>query len=359
MRLLALLYALFLSCQLSAHTVEVVFFEFEEIEKEWLIGGSLDLAYVLPETRGVEDQGPLSRYELLEGTAEEHARYAREAEAFFRDKVTLTYGGEPLDYEIRILDPLVDGIYQFQEDPEDLAFIQVQAVVPRPEPGKSLVIGWNDDLEADMQLSMARDEKWQFFPVDNGTQFEIIAGDGESPGEFWPWLKSGFRHVLPLGLDHAAFMIALFCLVGGLRKALMLSLIFTIAHGTTLALLVLGVVQFGSWVELAIGLTIAWAGWEVWRGAKVRPWTVAVIFAFGLLHGLGFGSVLQEQVAEAGTQKLLWPLVGFNLGVELAQISLICLCAVALRLFGKGWLRWAGLAVLIYGSYLGIERAFF
>lgn len=357
----ALILVIFGLLTAHAHVVDAVYVEFEETESEWLIGGVMDIAFVLPETRGVEDQGPLSRYDLMQGTAAEHARYADETRKFLRERVTISYAGEPIDYEIRILDEQRGGIYQLPEDPEDIAFLTTQLAVPKQSTAGELTIRWQDDLDADMNLSMERDGEWRYFAVENGSTFTILTTDGEAPtraDSLVSWLWSGFRHVIPLGPDHAAFMVALFCFVGGLRRALLLSLMFTIAHGITLALLVLGHVPFStSWVELGIGVTIAWAGWEVWRQKKLSRVTVVVIFIFGLLHGLGFGSVLQDQVQGVSKGNLALPLVGFNVGVELAQISIIFLCALLLRLAGKAWMRWAGLAVLIYGLYLTVERA--
>ena len=107
---------------------------------------------------------------------------------------------------------------------------------------------------------------------------------------------------------------------------------FTVAHSLTLALATFGVLSPPSrWVESLIALSVLVAAvdnlWPILRGPR---WVV--VFVFGLVHGFGFAGAMQDLGLSAGD--LAWPLLGFNLGVELGQLMLVVLVlplACALR----------------------------
>jgi hypothetical protein len=144
----------------------------------------------------------------------------------------------------------------------------------------------------------------------------------------------GFTHILPGGLDHVLFVCGLF-LLAGISRALLLQIsAFTIAHSVTLAVAALGVISIpGAFVEPLIALSIAYVAIENLvaspRSGRSR-WRLAIVFGFGLLHGLGFaGALLDLGVSQTDLPATL---VGFNVGVELGQISVIVLAAAAVRL---------------------------
>jgi hypothetical protein len=139
------------------------------------------------------------------------------------------------------------------------------------------------------------------------------------------WVQSGFHHVLPLGLDHLLFILGLFLLLPKWKPLLGQSLLFTLAHSITLALAVFGVVHVpGKPVEILIAVSIAWVGIENLITRKLGRQRLILVFCFGLLHGLGFASVLAEKLGDIPRDKLTGPLLGFNIGVELAQITVLC-----------------------------------
>jgi rhomboid family GlyGly-CTERM serine protease len=158
----------------------------------------------------------------------------------------------------------------------------------------------------------------------------------EVPGSIWNGIfKSildGYRHVIPSGWDHALFMAILVIATPAVLTSLLHATIFTVAHSITLFLAGFGVVAIPSGpVELGIALTIALAGidaaWRLRHGETTGtsdvsgPTRWGIIFAFGLLHGLGFASVFSDlQVSQLS---LLTSLFGFNIGVELGQIVVI------------------------------------
>ena len=157
-----------------------------------------------------------------------------------------------------------------------------------------------------------------------------------------PWLTAfldyvgiGYIHILPKGLDHILFVLGLFFFSLQLRPLIYQVTAFTVAHTVTLALAVLGIVSVPSAVvEPLIAASIVYVAIENILLNRLRPWRTAVVFGFGLLHGLGFASVLGDIGLQAG--RFVTGLVGFNLGVELGQLSVIALAFLLLGLpFGR------------------------
>ncbi|MCP4093019.1 MAG: HupE/UreJ family protein [Planctomycetes bacterium] len=137
----------------------------------------------------------------------------------------------------------------------------------------------------------------------------------------------GWEHVL-IGYDHLAFLLALLFGVACLADLLWAVTAFTLAHSITLALAAFDIFSLPPIVvEPGISLSVLVVlVWHLRRGsAKARPWIPA--FVFGLLHGFGFAGVLSEIGLPAGSRAI--SLFGFNLGVELGQLTFV-LPAVAL-----------------------------
>lgn len=139
------------------------------------------------------------------------------------------------------------------------------------------------------------------------------------------FLKLGFFHIIPLGLDHILFIIGLFLLSPNLKTLLWQISVFTLAHTLTLALGSTGVIQVPSaLVESLIALSILWIAIENLIKKAFYRWRLAVIFSFGLLHGLGFAGVLQD-IGFVGSHFMI-ALLAFNLGVELGQLGVVLFC---------------------------------
>ncbi|WP_417603533.1 HupE/UreJ family protein [Primorskyibacter flagellatus] len=151
---------------------------------------------------------------------------------------------------------------------------------------------------------------------------------------FAAYVPVGFDHILPLGLDHILFVLGLFFLSPRIRPLLWQISAFTLAHTVTLALGATGVVSVSpAIVEPLIAASIAYVAFENIRSPVMSRWRPLVIFGFGLLHGLGFASVLGE--FGLPQDRFLSALIGFNIGVELGQLTVIAamlaLVWVALR----------------------------
>jgi len=136
------------------------------------------------------------------------------------------------------------------------------------------------------------------------------------------YIKLGYQHILPLGLDHILFVLSLFLLSPKLKPILTQSLAFTIAHSVTLALAVYNVIRPSSKiVEPLIALSIMYVALENIFSPRLKPSRIGVVFCFGLVHGLGFAGALSN--LGLPQQSFLSPLVMFNVGVELGQVTVI------------------------------------
>ncbi len=150
----------------------------------------------------------------------------------------------------------------------------------------------------------------------------------------------GYEHIVPKGLDHILFVVGIFLLSTKLRPILTQVTAFTVAHTVTLGLGTAGVVNLPtSIVEPLIAASIVYVAVEnIWR-PTLSPWRPAVVFMFGLLHGLGFAGILKEFGIPEGD--FLTGLLSFNVGVELGQLTVIALCYLLVGIwFGnKAWYR--------------------
>jgi hypothetical protein len=191
-----------------------------------------------------------------------------------------------------------------------------------------------------------------------------LAGGGAEP---WPrifadYVVIGFEHILPKGLDHILFVLGLFFLSLQIRPLVWQISAFTVAHTITLALGILGVVTVpASVVEPLIAASIVYVAVENVVARGLTPWRPVVVFVFGLLHGLGFASVLGDVGLPPG--QYVPSLIGFNVGVEIGQLTVVALAYLTVGYwFGdKPWYRAriavpASLAIAAVGAWWVIER---
>jgi len=153
------------------------------------------------------------------------------------------------------------------------------------------------------------------------------------------YIVLGFEHILPLGLDHILFVLGLFLLSVSLGPLLWQISAFTLAHTLTLGLSIYGVISLPpSIVEPLIAISIAYVGIENCLYSKLKPWRVLLVFAFGLLHGMGFAGVLAEIGLPEG--EFLTALLSFNVGVEFGQLAIVLLGFALVGWFRhKTWYR--------------------
>ncbi|MEL6945872.1 MAG: HupE/UreJ family protein, partial [Bacteroidota bacterium] len=221
----------------------------------------------------------------------------------------------------------------------------------------------------------------------NNRQQQLSLADMSVWKGFWALIKLGIWHIW-IGLDHILFIIALILpavvrrreMLGGdfstvdqsvsasyskswlpvaqFKPAffyiLKIVTFFTIAHSITLALASLNVVNLSSrWVESIIAFSIALAALHnITPIFKGKEWLVA--FVFGLFHGFGFASVLGEK--GLGGDFMVLSLFGFNIGVEIGQVLIICLAFPVLFLIRRTKIY---PKIITYGSALLIVIALY
>jgi hypothetical protein len=164
------------------------------------------------------------------------------------------------------------------------------------------------------------------------------------------YAKIGFVHIVPKGLDHILFVLGLFFYAARWRPLLGQVTLFTLAHTTTLMLASTGhIVVSPNLVEPLIAASIIYVAFENLRSERLHAGRLLVIFAFGLLHGLGFASVLGDIGLADG--QFMVSLISFNIGVELGQLAVL---VPAFLLFGvaAGNALWYRRLISIPSSYL-------
>ncbi len=194
----------------------------------------------------------------------------------------------------------------------------------------------------------------------------VVGGDQQTGWQvFTQYIPIGFDHILPQGLDHILFVLGLFFLSIRLRPLFWQISAFTLAHTVTLALGAMGWVTVpAAIVEPLIAASIVYVAVENILTSQLSRWRPVVIFGFGLLHGLGFASVLGE--FGIPDDQFFAALIGFNIGVEFGQLTVIALAFLAVGVWFryKPWYRArvsipASLVIAAVGAYWFVERVFF
>jgi hypothetical protein len=198
----------------------------------------------------------------------------------------------------------------------------------------------------------------------------------QSVGErFWEFFHLGAEHLLT-GIDHILFLLALIAGSRRLREVVLAATSFTLAHSVTFILAATGLISAPAQIvepiiALSIAVVAAWHLWRLWRrgdaaneldrnsgplGLDRAGWLrLAVVFLFGLVHGLGFASALG--LDEPWSWTLLWSLLVFNLGIEAVQLGIIAVLFPLLILLRRRAPRiglWATGALAVAVSAAGL-----
>ena len=179
----------------------------------------------------------------------------------------------------------------------------------------------------------------------------------------WQYFVLGYTHILPNGFDHVLFVVGIFLLTPKWRSIVAQVSTFTVAHSITLALTMYGIVSLpAKVVEPMIALSIAYVAIENLVVSELKPWRLALVFSFGLLHGMGFAGVLRD--LGLPRPSFLTALVTFNVGVEAGQLSVIAvafaLCAYWQRRDRVAYRRFivvpASFAIALIGIFWTVQR---
>jgi hydrogenase/urease accessory protein HupE len=176
------------------------------------------------------------------------------------------------------------------------------------------------------------------------------------------YLILGYTHIVPQGLDHILFVLGIFLLSARWRSVLLQVSTFTVAHSITLGLTMYGIVSLPARiVEPMIAVSIAYVALENLMTNDLKPWRLALVFSFGLLHGMGFAGVLRD--LGLPHSRFLTALLTFNVGVEAGQLSIIAVAFAVVAYWRSDRVTYrrfivqpASLVIAILGLYWTIQR---
>ena len=181
----------------------------------------------------------------------------------------------------------------------------------------------------------------------------------------WFYLKLGYQHIMPYGVDHILFVVSLCLLSTNIKTIFWQATAFTVAHSITLALSMKNmIVAPGAVVEPIIALSIVFVAIENMLLTTLKPWRIAIVFLFGLIHGMGFASSLNEIGLPA--DKFFTSVLAFNIGVELGQVTIITamFVLIIIPLRNKTWYRYGvvyslSAIIAIIAGYWTVQRVFY
>ena len=242
--------------------------------------------------------------------------------AFWPDmasKIMVTADGTPL--ELMLMDVQAGEV----GDVEEIRTSEISLAATLPDDAQSVAFEWDRSFGTLVLRQMDVPAPYDGYLESGDATGPISLAGGDQAGAFETFLNYipvGFDHIVPLGLDHILFVLGLFFLSTRMGPLLWQVSAFTLAHTITLALAALGYVTVpGSIVEPLIALSIVYVAVENLFTDGLSRWRPFIIFGFGLLHGLGFASVLAEFGLPEGT--FVPALIGFNIGVEVGQLAVI------------------------------------
>lgn len=240
-----------------------------------------------------------------------------------------------------------------------------------PPDGTPVVFGWSEYFGPLVVRQMPADGSE---PAEDAYAAYLVDGALTEPMErdrvgtvsagafFAEYVYLGIIHIVPRGLDHILFVLGLFFFALQMRPLIWQITTFTLAHTVTLALATLGIVTVSpAIVEPLIAASIVVVAVENIRGGRMGWSRLAIVFGFGLLHGLGFASVLGDIGFSEG--RLVLGLIAFNVGVEIGQLAVIAVAFAVLAVpFGKRpWYRRviavpASAAIALMATYWVLDR---
>ena len=263
----------------------------------------------------------------------------------FESKVRLLFDNKPTPLKITHVDIPVPGYTKVPRN----SVIYLQGNIPR----NAKLLHWyypaafGDNAVRVRQVDESNEKwhwsEWQWIRSDKTSEaFSLteVFAKRSTWSVVTEYIIAGFEHILPMGLDHILFIIGIFLLSTKIRPLLWQVTMFTIAHTITLGLSMTGVINLpANIVEPLIALSIAYIGFEnIWH-KTLHNSRLLLVFAFGLLHGMGFASVLQE--FGMPEDAFITALISFNIGVEIGQLAIILLgfLAVGLWFRNRDWYR--------------------
>ena len=333
-RLLVSLSLLFAAAPGLAH-------EMGSFEVRMTVRDSGDYVVELP----IDPETLLQRLELIAGGEISSPESAKEYEESILSHQRQILSRIDLRFDGRKVTPAIEYVPDESDNPEErTAILRLTGAIPDGAGG----VTWSYSLVYSRYLFVvshprAREGVRQWLEADQVSRpvrIDTIAPPLSTTEVLRDYLILGFTHIIPKGLDHILFVLGLFLLSPRWRPVLAQVSAFTVAHTITLGLTTFGLVSLSpSIVEPLIALSIVYIAVENVFTREVHRWRIALVFLFGLLHGMGFAGVLGELGLPRA--EFVPALIAFNVGVEAGQLTVILLAWLLLVhwVSARAWYR--------------------
>lgn len=155
--------------------------------------------------------------------------------------------------------------------------------------------------------------------------------------QFFPLAYLGAKHMVT-GYDHLLFLAGVMFFLYRMKHVALYATLFAIGHSLTLLLGVLAGIKANAYiVDAIIGLSVVYKALEnlgAWRKWGVRIDPRAAVLTFGLAHGFGLSTKLQDLALSR--EGLVGNILSFNIGVEVGQVVALTFILLALQLWRRG-----------------------
>lgn len=170
--------------------------------------------------------------------------------------------------------------------------------------------------------------------VDDNTRVFLEQNSGV---QFIPFIYIGAKHMFT-GYDHILFLVGVIFFLYRSRDVLLYVSMFTVGHSITLLWGVLGDIQVNAYlIDAIIGFSVVYKGFDNLGGFKRvfgrQPNTKLAVLIFGLFHGFGLATKLQE--FELAPDGLVANIIAFNIGVELGQFMALAFIVIVINFWRK------------------------
>ena len=324
----------------KAHTVEHFYASYER--GSGVVVVNFDVAYAMPEVREVENAPQPMRDWLVSQTTEQHEALRIEAECYLRSYIRFESSGEELDFSVKFPD-FKTTPYDFPKLLNAGAYYNIE-LVPEIISRKEILLGVREGEFPNLLVAHQIDGEYRFETIKPTESLDLEGlitpadvlktEESETTGvsfSTWRLIILGFQHVIPDGLDHILFIIGMCLMAGSFRRLLWQSLVFTLAHSLSMALVVSQIFPIytywiSGYIEAIIALSIAFIAVESLVMKTDFKWRCLMISLFGFVHGLGFAGSLGSTLQFLSADHWLIPLVLANIGIEIAQALLVIGC---------------------------------
>ena len=307
---------------LAAHVVSQIYGEFREEGDSWELEILFDAGFADPAARNDPAAPQPTRDWLVALPAAEQIRLTDEARRYLEEILALRSNGQAVAWTVDFPD-FDTSPPDFPELLNDGAYFHAR-IAPVAATAADLAIGLAAGEHPDLVVKLPSTGQAAYLTVAPGGEAVLKAAGAVPAGRHAAAVafKQGVLHVVPHGLDHILFVLGIFLLERRWRPLLWQSLAFTAAHTLTLGLAAAGLVKVpGHIVEPLIALSITALAVENLFVREAKPWRLWLVFAFGLVHGLGFAGVLASWIQPGAG--FLPTLVAANLGVEVGQVAVL------------------------------------